>query len=191
MKSTKTFFVCFSTITKTGTVKEILGSVRCQKTLHAVYLLLMPDSLSLLSHFMFLLTATFSGLSKFHQEPSPQTVHTGGAARFECQIEGVPTPVITWEKDKVAVPEETRWAFYCMCYGCPFNISMNVTILFFVLFFLEFPWFQSKHSECIFFFTVLFFAWCLTYIMYSCMCSLIDNLTLSISWWNWFVNDMT
>ncbi|XP_050933110.1 immunoglobulin superfamily DCC subclass member 4 isoform X2 [Lates calcarifer] len=50
-----------------------------------------------------------SSLSKFHQEPSPQTVPAGGAARFECQIEGVPTPVITWEKNKVAVPEETRF----------------------------------------------------------------------------------
>ncbi|XP_034434869.1 immunoglobulin superfamily DCC subclass member 4 isoform X1 [Hippoglossus hippoglossus] len=50
-----------------------------------------------------------AGLSKFHQEPSPQTVPAGGAARFECQIEGVPTPVITWEKNKVAVPEETRF----------------------------------------------------------------------------------
>ncbi|XP_078114157.1 immunoglobulin superfamily DCC subclass member 4 [Sander vitreus] len=46
---------------------------------------------------------------KFLQEPSPQTVHAGGAARFKCQIEGVPTPVITWEKDTVAVPEETRF----------------------------------------------------------------------------------
>ncbi|XP_026149791.1 immunoglobulin superfamily DCC subclass member 4 [Mastacembelus armatus] len=50
-----------------------------------------------------------ASLSKFHQEPSPQTVPAGGAARFECQIEGIPTPVITWEKDKVAVPEETRF----------------------------------------------------------------------------------
>ncbi|KAK5873705.1 hypothetical protein PBY51_018721 [Eleginops maclovinus] len=50
-----------------------------------------------------------ASLSKFHQEPSPQTVPAGGAARFECQIEGVPTPVITWEKDTVAVPEETRF----------------------------------------------------------------------------------
>lgn len=50
----------------------------------------------------------FPGLSKFHQEPSAQMVPAGGAARFECQIEGVPTPVITWEKDKVSVPEETR-----------------------------------------------------------------------------------
>lgn len=49
-----------------------------------------------------------SGLSRFHQEPSPQTVPAGGAARFECQIEGIPTPVITWEKDRIAVPEDTR-----------------------------------------------------------------------------------
>ncbi|XP_068456990.1 immunoglobulin superfamily DCC subclass member 4 isoform X1 [Clinocottus analis] len=50
-----------------------------------------------------------ASLSKFHQEPSPQTVPAGGVARFECQIEGVPTPVITWEKDTVVVPEETRF----------------------------------------------------------------------------------
>ncbi|CAK6958896.1 immunoglobulin superfamily DCC subclass member 4 isoform X2 [Scomber scombrus] len=50
-----------------------------------------------------------TSLSQFHQEPSPQTVPVGGAARFECQIEGVPTPVITWEKDKVTVPEDTRF----------------------------------------------------------------------------------
>ncbi|TKS69849.1 Immunoglobulin superfamily DCC subclass member 4 [Collichthys lucidus] len=49
-----------------------------------------------------------ASLSKFHQEPSPQTVPAGGAARFDCQIEGVPTPVITWEKDKVAITENTR-----------------------------------------------------------------------------------
>ncbi|KAG7482590.1 immunoglobulin superfamily DCC subclass member 4-like [Solea senegalensis] len=50
-----------------------------------------------------------ASLSKFHQEPSAQTAPAGGAARFECQIEGIPTPVITWEKDKLAVPEETRF----------------------------------------------------------------------------------
>ncbi|XP_029702398.1 immunoglobulin superfamily DCC subclass member 4 isoform X2 [Takifugu rubripes] len=48
-----------------------------------------------------------ASLSRFHHEPSPQTVLIGGAARFECQIEGVPTPTITWEKDRMAVPEET------------------------------------------------------------------------------------
>lgn len=49
-----------------------------------------------------------AGLSKFHQQPSPQRASVGEAARFECQIEGVPTPVITWEKDKAAVPQEAR-----------------------------------------------------------------------------------
>ncbi|XP_026028519.1 immunoglobulin superfamily DCC subclass member 4 [Astatotilapia calliptera] len=50
-----------------------------------------------------------ASLSKFRLEPSPQKVPTGGAARFECQIEGIPTPVITWEKDEVAIPEGTRF----------------------------------------------------------------------------------
>ncbi|XP_029000673.1 immunoglobulin superfamily DCC subclass member 4 isoform X2 [Betta splendens] len=50
-----------------------------------------------------------ANLSRFHQQPSPQTVPAGGAARFQCQIEGVPSPVITWEKDNVTVPEETRF----------------------------------------------------------------------------------
>uniref|UniRef100_A0A669EEL5 Immunoglobulin superfamily DCC subclass member 4 n=1 Tax=Oreochromis niloticus TaxID=8128 RepID=A0A669EEL5_ORENI len=50
-----------------------------------------------------------ASLSKFRLEPSPQKVPTGGAARFECQIEGVPTPVITWEKDEVTIPEGTRF----------------------------------------------------------------------------------
>ncbi|XP_068178194.1 immunoglobulin superfamily DCC subclass member 4 [Antennarius striatus] len=50
-----------------------------------------------------------ASLSEFHQQPSPQIVPVGGAARFECQTEGAPTPIITWEKDKVAVPEEPRF----------------------------------------------------------------------------------
>nr|XP_049573277.1 immunoglobulin superfamily DCC subclass member 4 isoform X1 [Syngnathus scovelli] len=50
-----------------------------------------------------------ASLSSFRQEPSLQTVPAGGAARFECQIDGVPTPVITWEKDKVTVPQDPRF----------------------------------------------------------------------------------
>ncbi|XP_061670543.1 immunoglobulin superfamily DCC subclass member 4 [Syngnathoides biaculeatus] len=52
-----------------------------------------------------------ASLSSFRQEPSPQTVPAGGAARFECQIDGVPTPVITWEKDKVAAPKHPRFIY--------------------------------------------------------------------------------
>ncbi|CAL8382371.1 unnamed protein product [Arctogadus glacialis] len=47
-------------------------------------------------------------LSEFQTDPQPQRVPVGGAARFECRIRGVPTPVITWEKDGEPVPQETR-----------------------------------------------------------------------------------
>ncbi|XP_034042642.1 immunoglobulin superfamily DCC subclass member 4 [Thalassophryne amazonica] len=50
-----------------------------------------------------------ASLSQFHQEPSPKIVPAGGAARFECLIEGVPTPVITWEKDREPILEDKRF----------------------------------------------------------------------------------
>ncbi|KAM6981411.1 immunoglobulin superfamily DCC subclass member 4 [Aplochiton taeniatus] len=46
-----------------------------------------------------------ASLSRFQQDPVSQAVPIGGAARFECQVEGVPTPVITWEKNQEAIPE--------------------------------------------------------------------------------------
>ncbi|CAL8243402.1 unnamed protein product [Lota lota] len=55
------------------------------------------------------LTVLLANLSEFHMDPQPQRVPVGGAARFECQIKGVPTPVITWEKDQEPVPQETRF----------------------------------------------------------------------------------
>lgn len=51
----------------------------------------------------------FSTLARFFQQPESQTVEENGMARFECRIEGLPSPVITWEKDHVAVPEEPRF----------------------------------------------------------------------------------
>uniref|UniRef100_A0A8B9BVS1 Immunoglobulin superfamily DCC subclass member 4 n=1 Tax=Anser brachyrhynchus TaxID=132585 RepID=A0A8B9BVS1_9AVES len=51
----------------------------------------------------------FSTLSRFFQQPESQTVEENGMARFECRIEGLPSPVITWEKDHVAVPQEPRF----------------------------------------------------------------------------------
>ncbi|XP_024151393.1 immunoglobulin superfamily DCC subclass member 4 isoform X2 [Oryzias melastigma] len=50
-----------------------------------------------------------ASLSRFHKEPAPQTVPASGSARFECHIEGIPTPVITWEKDKVAITDVKRF----------------------------------------------------------------------------------
>uniref|UniRef100_A0A663MXA1 Immunoglobulin superfamily DCC subclass member 4 n=1 Tax=Athene cunicularia TaxID=194338 RepID=A0A663MXA1_ATHCN len=51
----------------------------------------------------------FSTLSRFFQQPESQTVEENGMARFECRIEGLPSPVITWEKDNEAVPAEPRF----------------------------------------------------------------------------------
>ncbi|XP_071424724.1 immunoglobulin superfamily DCC subclass member 4 isoform X1 [Pithys albifrons albifrons] len=51
----------------------------------------------------------FSTLSRFFQQPESQTVEANGMARFECGIEGLPSPVITWEKDQEPVPAEPRF----------------------------------------------------------------------------------
>lgn len=47
-------------------------------------------------------------LAGFSLHPESQVVEENGTARFECHIEGLPAPVITWEKDQVPVPEEPR-----------------------------------------------------------------------------------
>ncbi|CAL1604246.1 unnamed protein product [Knipowitschia caucasica] len=50
-----------------------------------------------------------ASLSRFHQEPAPQTVPAGGVARFDCQIEGRPTPLISWEKNGEPLPQDHRF----------------------------------------------------------------------------------
>ncbi|XP_077905578.1 immunoglobulin superfamily DCC subclass member 4 [Ictidomys tridecemlineatus] len=47
-------------------------------------------------------------LEDFSLHPEPQMVEENGTARFECHIQGLPDPVITWEKDQVTLPEEPR-----------------------------------------------------------------------------------
>ncbi|XP_045678509.1 immunoglobulin superfamily DCC subclass member 4 isoform X3 [Phyllostomus hastatus] len=47
-------------------------------------------------------------LAGFSLHPESQTVEENGTARFECHIEGLPAPIITWEKDQVTVPKEPR-----------------------------------------------------------------------------------
>ncbi|XP_029808117.1 immunoglobulin superfamily DCC subclass member 4-like [Suricata suricatta] len=47
-------------------------------------------------------------LAGFSLHPESQVVEENGTARFECHIEGLPAPAITWEKDQVPVPEEPR-----------------------------------------------------------------------------------
>ncbi|XP_055010673.1 immunoglobulin superfamily DCC subclass member 4 [Boleophthalmus pectinirostris] len=55
------------------------------------------------------ISVLLASLSHFHQEPTTQTVPTGGVARFECQIEGIPAPLISWEKNKGPVPHDPRF----------------------------------------------------------------------------------
>ncbi|MGH0174321.1 UNVERIFIED_CONTAM: hypothetical protein FKN15_068051 [Acipenser sinensis] len=50
-----------------------------------------------------------STLSRFLQHPESQVVQQGGLARFQCRIDGLPTPLITWEKDQTLLPSEARF----------------------------------------------------------------------------------
>uniref|UniRef100_A0A3B4XIP5 Immunoglobulin superfamily DCC subclass member 3-like n=1 Tax=Seriola lalandi dorsalis TaxID=1841481 RepID=A0A3B4XIP5_SERLL len=42
-----------------------------------------------------------ASLPKFHTHPVSMAVDEGGVARFQCQINGVPEAIITWERDRV------------------------------------------------------------------------------------------
>uniref|UniRef100_A0A8C1TBL7 Immunoglobulin superfamily, DCC subclass, member 4 n=1 Tax=Cyprinus carpio TaxID=7962 RepID=A0A8C1TBL7_CYPCA len=54
------------------------------------------------------LTLHLASLSRFLQDPEPQVVPVGGTARFECYVDGLPTPSITWEKDQAHLPSHTE-----------------------------------------------------------------------------------
>ncbi|XP_041074629.1 immunoglobulin superfamily DCC subclass member 4-like isoform X2 [Polyodon spathula] len=48
-------------------------------------------------------------LSRFLQHPESQVVQQSGLARFQCRIDGLPTPIITWEKDQSLLPDQARF----------------------------------------------------------------------------------
>uniref|UniRef100_A0A672N252 Immunoglobulin superfamily DCC subclass member 4 n=1 Tax=Sinocyclocheilus grahami TaxID=75366 RepID=A0A672N252_SINGR len=54
------------------------------------------------------LTLHLASLSRFLQDPEPQVVPVGGTARFECYVDGLPTPSVTWEKDQAPLPSPTE-----------------------------------------------------------------------------------
>uniref|UniRef100_A0A9J8ABZ4 Immunoglobulin superfamily DCC subclass member 4 n=1 Tax=Cyprinus carpio carpio TaxID=630221 RepID=A0A9J8ABZ4_CYPCA len=54
------------------------------------------------------LTLHLASLSRFLQDPEPQVVPVGGTARFECYVDGWPTPSITWEKDQAHLRSHTE-----------------------------------------------------------------------------------
>ncbi|XP_060611593.2 immunoglobulin superfamily DCC subclass member 4 [Anolis sagrei] len=50
-----------------------------------------------------------ASLPPFFHHPESQTVEENGMARFECRIEGLPPPAISWEKDRVEVSSGDRF----------------------------------------------------------------------------------
>ncbi|MEE6522322.1 hypothetical protein FKM82_020812 [Ascaphus truei] len=48
-------------------------------------------------------------MSPFHHQPEPQTVALNSLARFECGINGLPHPEITWERDQEPLPAQHRF----------------------------------------------------------------------------------
>uniref|UniRef100_A0A8D0GWY7 Immunoglobulin superfamily DCC subclass member 3 n=1 Tax=Sphenodon punctatus TaxID=8508 RepID=A0A8D0GWY7_SPHPU len=47
-------------------------------------------------------------MSEFHIHPQSAVVEEGGVARFQCQIHGVPEPVILWQKNRVPIDTENK-----------------------------------------------------------------------------------
>ncbi|KAL1781321.1 immunoglobulin superfamily DCC subclass member 3 [Sigmodon hispidus] len=47
-------------------------------------------------------------MSDFHVHPQATMGEEGGVARFQCQIHGLPKPLITWEKNRVPIDTENE-----------------------------------------------------------------------------------
>lgn len=47
-------------------------------------------------------------MSDFHVHPQATIGEEGGVARFQCQIHGLPKPLITWEKNRVPVDTDNE-----------------------------------------------------------------------------------
>lgn len=66
-----------------------------------------PLHLSSVPH---LLTSPFlsPAMSDFHVHPQATVGEEGGVARFQCQIHGLPKPLITWEKNRVPIDTDNE-----------------------------------------------------------------------------------
>lgn len=51
----------------------------------------------------FCLSLCLPAMSDFHVHPQNAVVEEGGVARFQCQIHGLPEPVILWHKNRMPV----------------------------------------------------------------------------------------
>lgn len=47
-------------------------------------------------------------MSDFHVHPQAIVGEEGGVARFQCQIHGLPKPLIMWEKNRVPVDTDNE-----------------------------------------------------------------------------------
>ena len=47
-------------------------------------------------------------MADFHVQPESVRAEESGVARFQCQIHGLPEPVISWEKDRVPVDTKDK-----------------------------------------------------------------------------------
>ncbi|XP_013374500.1 PREDICTED: immunoglobulin superfamily DCC subclass member 3, partial [Chinchilla lanigera] len=47
-------------------------------------------------------------MSDFHVHPQATSGEEGGVARFQCQIHGLPKPLITWEKNRVPIDTDDQ-----------------------------------------------------------------------------------
>uniref|UniRef100_A0A8C5K8I7 Immunoglobulin superfamily DCC subclass member 3 n=1 Tax=Jaculus jaculus TaxID=51337 RepID=A0A8C5K8I7_JACJA len=47
-------------------------------------------------------------MSDFHVHPQATVGEEGGVARFQCQIHGLPKPLITWEKNRVPIDTDNK-----------------------------------------------------------------------------------
>ncbi|KAB0407177.1 hypothetical protein E2I00_013529 [Balaenoptera physalus] len=54
-------------------------------------------------------------MSDFHVHPQATVGEEGGVARFQCQIHGLPKPLITWEKNRVPIDTDNEsGVFHCV-----------------------------------------------------------------------------
>lgn len=47
-------------------------------------------------------------MAEFHVQPQSAHAEEAGVARFQCQIHGLPEPLISWEKDNQPVDTDNE-----------------------------------------------------------------------------------
>lgn len=53
-------------------------------------------------------SSSSTAMADFHVQPESVHAEESGVARFQCQIHGLPEPVISWEKDSRPVDTKDK-----------------------------------------------------------------------------------